>query len=158
PGLAVFQAASERNRLARAPSSRHDASMDPATQGLAAWMPRLIAAWRRSQRLKGPPDRLLPPEVMQVARGIRRLSEGLTRARRLVGAHYMDDRELLGAYLLYFWPVSYAQGRMVLAELDAKARTVLDLGSGPGPLALAAFDAGAQEVWAADRSEPALDL
>ena len=35
---------------------------------------------------------------------------------------------------------------------------MLDLGSGPGPLAFAAMDAGAAEVTAADRSKPALTL
>ena len=70
----------------------------------------------------------------------------------------MDDPRLLGAYLLFYWPLSYAQGRQVLGELHARPRTVLDLGSGPGPLAFAALDAGAAEVTAADRSRPALAL
>jgi ribosomal protein RSM22 (predicted rRNA methylase) len=70
----------------------------------------------------------------------------------------MDDPKLLGAYLLFYWPVSYAQARQALGELPSRPRHVLDLGSGPGPLAFAALDAGAQEVTAADRSKPALTL
>jgi hypothetical protein len=70
----------------------------------------------------------------------------------------MNDPETLAAYLLYFWPISYAQGRHVYSELGSKPRTVLDLGSGPAPLAFAGFDAGATEVMAADRSAPALEL
>ncbi len=89
---------------------------------------------------------------------MRRLSLGLTRERELAGARYMDDPKLLGAYLLFYWPVSYAQARQVLGELPNRPRTVLDLGSGPGPVAFAAMDAGAAEVTAADRSRPALEL
>jgi len=70
----------------------------------------------------------------------------------------MDDSLLLGAYLLFYWPISYAQAREVLGELRVRPRTVLDLGSGPGPLAFAALDAGATEVTAADRSHRALTV
>jgi SAM-dependent methyltransferase len=70
----------------------------------------------------------------------------------------MDDPPLLGAYLLFYWPVSYAQARAALLELGGRARSVLDLGSGPGSLAFASLDAGAAEVTAADRSPAALAL
>jgi len=70
----------------------------------------------------------------------------------------MDDPVLLGAYLLFYWPISYAQARTVLGELAARPRAVLDLGSGPGPFAFAALDAGASQVTAADRSKMALAL
>lgn len=132
--------------------------MDEVSASLALWMPRLVGLYRNLRKVAGPSDTLLPHEVESVARGVRRLSEGLTRKRRLVGVSYMDDPELLSAYLLYFWPVSYAQGRHVLNEIGTRPRAVLDLGSGPGPLALAAFDAGAAEVMAADRSVRAIDL
>jgi SAM-dependent methyltransferase len=132
--------------------------VDAISESLAAWMPRLLALYRKVRHTRGPSDRLSADELQAVARGVRKLSEGLTRGRRLVGAHYLNDPELLSAYLLYFWPVSYAQGRHVLGEIGARPRTVLDLASGPGPLSLAAFDAGATEVLAADRSEGALDL
>ena len=132
--------------------------MDAISQDLERWMPRLLEVFRAHRRTRGPADRLLPDELALVVRGVRRLSEGLTRGRRLVGAHYMDDPELLATYLLYFWPISYAQARHVLQEVGARPRAVLDLGSGPAPLSLAAFDAGAAEVTAADRSELALNL
>jgi ribosomal protein RSM22 (predicted rRNA methylase) len=45
----------------------------------------------------------------------------------------------------------------VLSELPRPPRSALDLGSGPGPLALAALDAGAAEALCADRSARALD-
>lgn len=129
--------------------------MDPISRDLARWMPVLLSTWRGGR--PGPADRLDPRELDEVAGAVRRLSLGLTRKRKLVGAGYMDDRALQAAYLLYFWPVSYAQARHVLGELPGKIRTALDLGSGPGPVAFAAFDVGAREVLAADRSRRALD-
>lgn len=132
---------------------------DAYSKDLERWIPRLIAVWRRARaRREGPPDRLTPPEVKEVGAGVRALSLGLTRERELAGARYMDDARLLGAYLLFYWPVSYAQARQALGELPRRPRAVLDLGSGPGPVAFAALDAGAAEVTAADRSKGALAL
>lgn len=131
------------------------------SKDLERWMPRLIAVWRASRGkggAGGPETRLTPQEVKEVAAGVRQLSLGLTRERQLAGARYMDDPKLLGAYLLFYWPVSYAQARQVLGELPNRPRQVLDLGSGPGPVAFAAMDAGGGQVTAADRSKPALTL
>lgn len=126
---------------------------------LSAWIPRLIAVWRKVRRgPPGPPDRLSPQELKEVGAAVRKLSLGLTRDRELAGARYMDDPKLLGAYLLFYWPVSYSQARQVLGELPHRPRATLDLGSGPGPIAFAALDAGASEVTAADRSKAALEL
>jgi SAM-dependent methyltransferase len=131
-------------------------------EDLAAWMPRLLQAWRAARRgpprggPRPPPDALLPGELREVAAAVTRLSTGLTRERELAGARYLDDERLLGAYLLFYWPVSYLQGRGVLSELPRRPRAVLDLGSGPGPLAFAALDAGAAEVTACDRARGAL--
>ncbi|MBK7858153.1 MAG: methyltransferase domain-containing protein [Archangiaceae bacterium] len=113
---------------------------------LDRWIPRL-------ERAAG--GRL---DLKAVAQAVRTLSMGLTRERELAGARYMDDPKLLAAYLLFYWPVSYAQAREVLGEVGARPRSVLDLGSGPGPMAFAALDAGAADVTAADRSTRALDL
>jgi len=131
-------------------------------QDLARWIPRLLAAWRGGRR--GPPrrgprppdDALLPDELREVGAAVARLSRGLTRERELAGARYLDEERLLGAYLLFYWPISYLQARGTLSELPRRPRAVLDLGSGPGPLAFAALDAGAAEVVAADRSASAL--
>ena len=136
---------------------------DPA-RDLEQWIPRLITVWRQ-HRAKGRPPQgrhgrhqhddegrgLTPDEVREVAAGVKQLSLGLTRERQLAGARYMDDPKLLGAYLLFYWPVSYAQARATLSELTTRPRAVLDLGSGPGPMAFAAMDAGASTVTAADR-------
>lgn len=142
---------------------------DPG-RDLEQWIPRLIAVWRqqrnRGQRApKGrqfdddlPETSLTRDELREVSAGVKQLSMGLTRNRELAGARYMDDPKLLGAYLLFYWPVSYAQSRATLSELGHRPRSALDLGSGPGPLAFAALDAGSGTVVAADRSKPALDL
>jgi SAM-dependent methyltransferase len=138
-------------------------SVRPASADLERWIPRLLAAWRGMRRdarrgPRPPPDRLLPEELREVAAAVERLSHGLTRDRKLAGARYLDDERLLGAYLLFYWPVSYLQARGVLSELPRRPRAVLDLGSGPGPVAFAALDAGAAEAIAADRSARALSL
>jgi SAM-dependent methyltransferase len=126
---------------------------------LEGWVPRLIAVWRKASQSAGKPEeRLTSAELRQVAAGVRRLSLGLTRDRSFAGAKYMDDPLLLGAYLLFYWLISYAQARAVLGELRTRPRRVLDLGSGPGPFAFAALDHGASEVTAADRSKKALAL
>lgn len=148
-----------------------------AARDLDQWIPRLIAVWRQHRRGgkrqddrhhgrghrreafdAAPPGELTRDELREVGAGVKQLSHGLTRDRELAGARYMDDPKLLGAYLLFYWPVSYAQARATLSELTARPRSVLDLGSGPGPLAFAAIDAGAREVVAADRSKAALEL
>ncbi len=129
---------------------------------LARWIPRLLATWRAARKgpprrgPRPPPDALLPDELREVGAAVARLSKGLTRDRALAGARYMDEEKLLGAYLLFYWPVSYLQARGVLSELPARPGRALDLGSGPGPVAFAALDAGAREVIAADRSVRAL--
>ena len=148
--------------------------MGDPTRDLEQWIPRLIAVWRRHRKGGGhktqqhgrhrfdvedlPEASLTKDELREVGAGVKQLSMGLTRNRELAGARYMDDPKLLGAYLLFYWPVSYAQARSTLSELTSRPKSVLDLGSGPGPLAFAALDAGAASVVAADRSKPALDL
>ena len=90
--------------------------------------------------------------------------------RKGAGAGYMDDPDLLGAYLLYYWPVSYLQVSLSLAarpraEAGFAPRRILDLGSGPGPASAAILDAGSaggagrpEEIVLADASRKALDL
>jgi SAM-dependent methyltransferase len=126
---------------------------------LAAWLPRLIRLWRkqaRSQWHDAPAGCLAPAEAKSVAAGIKRLSQGLTRERELAGEFYFSDPVMFGAYLLYFWPVSYTQARLALAALPGLPESVLDLGGGAGPLAAAAYDAGVRQIRLADRSRKAL--
>jgi len=122
------------------------------------WIPRLIAAWRRLRGSAVGERSLTAEERRDVVAGAQRLSHGLTRERELAGARYFEDPQLLGAYLLLYWPVSYAQAASVLREVGGGHGRVLDVGSGPGPLALAALDAGATGALAIDRSAAALDV
>ena len=123
-----------------------------------AWIPRLIAAWRRVRGSAAGEPSLTPEERRDVVAGAQRLSLGLTRERELAGARYFEDPQLLGAYLLLWWPATYAQAASVLRELGGVGGRALDVGSGPGPMALAAVDAGASTVVAVDRSAAALGV
>jgi SAM-dependent methyltransferase len=94
---------------------------------------------------------------------VRDLSRGLTRERELAGERYLSDPDLLGAYLLHFWPVSFVQVSLCLQMIgrlpgERKVETALDLGAGPGAASLALLEAGARRVSACDRSGTALAL
>jgi SAM-dependent methyltransferase len=122
-------------------------------------LPRLVALWRElaaGAALRG--ASLGTRELKEVGAALLRLQRGLTGERGLAGAPYMNDPDLLGAYLLYYWPVSYVETSLAILELGLSPRRVLDLGSGPGPAAAAAIDAGALRVDLADGSERALEL
>lgn len=132
-----------------------------ASLDLNAWIPRLIQAWRQSSGSRGAADRLEPHEVRLVADGVRKLSQGLTGTRKLVGKNYLEDAALLGAYLCYYWPISYIQARFALSQSNSAIRNLqsaLDLGSGPGPLAFALADHGFHDVLALDQSPAALKI
>ena len=117
--------------------------------------PSLCAAWRGN----GDTSPLSTAERARVARSIGTLSGGLTRDRALVGERYLADADLLGAYLLFYWPVSYGQASSVLGELRHRPLgRVLDVGAGPMPMGIAALDAGATAVHAIDRVDQALTL
>ena len=105
----------------------------------------------------GPTDRLRPEELNAVLPALHRLSGGLGGGRGKAGAVYLDEARLEAAYLLHFWPISYAMAAAVLGEgwLPKGAR-VLELGCGPGPLTAALLDAGAEAVLAVDHSAQAL--
>ncbi len=118
------------------------------------------------------------PGRQRTARALLRLQRGLTGERELAGSHYMEENDLLSAYLLYYWPVSYQQISHILAQLPAgvlpQASTngrngisILDIGSGPGPASAAVCDflikrlrlkGEALSVCHADHSEKALSL
>jgi SAM-dependent methyltransferase len=147
--------------------------LDPADRDLARWMPQLLAAFRAARggkRSPPPPrgggqgggstssDRLSRDELKSVGKAVSQLSLGLTRERDLAGERYLEDPRLRAAYLLFYWPVSYAQVRRVLSELRAPLGDVLDLGCGSAPGAFAALEAGATRATGSDRSQTALDI
>jgi SAM-dependent methyltransferase len=118
----------------------------------------LVQAWRG-----GGEGRLTRDEEFAVAARIRDLSRGFTGGRALAGERYLSDRDLLGAYLLHYFPISWCQASLCLSLFfsvtgAAAPRSVLDVGAGPGPVALALLAAGAGAVTAVDRSAGALAL
>jgi SAM-dependent methyltransferase len=125
------------------------------------YIPLLLDLWRQNRRntvAKLPKHTLTQEELHEVAGKVRELSRGLTRNRDLAGERYFNSPGYLGAYLLYFWPISYAQTSILLGEAEDPIHSALDLGSGPGPGSLALLDRGAARVTAADRSKQSLDL
>jgi ribosomal protein RSM22 (predicted rRNA methylase) len=133
----------------------------PFAPDLEALMRRLIG------RYTGGRDVLSDAEVGEVAWGVSSLWEGFTGERQLAGESYLARPELLHAYSLYYLPRSYVQARLAFRHLEANAsaiRRVLDLGSGPGPLLLAAQDAfglarnESSELFAVDHDPKALQL
>lgn len=123
-------------------------------------LPDLLSAWRALHRRAGPPDRLLPDELQAVQTALQRLSNGFGGRRALAGKDYWEDPGLSGAYLLYFWPVSYLQARAALRLSGgiAPGAAVLELGAGPAPMSRALLDAGAGSATVAERSPRALAL
>jgi len=133
------------------------------------YLPLLLKLWRDRSAAR-PLRRDMPArgvaftesELWEAGHAVRDLSRGFTRSRDLAGRSYMDDPRLLGGYLLYFWPVSYAQtwAAAALAGLVSSVSDtrVLDIGSGPGPSSLALADMGMRSVTAIDRSDAGLSL
>jgi SAM-dependent methyltransferase len=133
-------------------------------EGVRALLPDLISLWRDPSgtgvSLPRGSTSLSPREIAGAGAALLRLQRGLTGDRSLAGAAYMEDSDQLGAYLLYYWPISYIQISLALAELSLRPRRLLDLGSGPGPAAFAVFDSDVglamSEIVLADSSPAAL--
>ncbi|WP_296827061.1 class I SAM-dependent methyltransferase [Treponema sp.] len=98
-------------------------------------MPSLVKIWRGSGN-----SILSPRELDRVSNALLRLQRGLTGKRELAGAGYMQENDLLGAYLLYYWPVTFLQVHHAF-ETACNSNKItfsgqvqlLDLGCGPGP-------------------------
>jgi Mitochondrial small ribosomal subunit Rsm22 len=132
----------------------------PAHEDLLRRVPALLSRARALLGLPGgPEDRLAPAEVPWAASAVAKLHDGLIGERRLARSATYDDREHLGAYLLWWWPQSYAKVRAAweLARVgrDGPLR-VLDIGAGAAPAALALLDAAGGEATAVDASRLAL--
>ena len=121
-------------------------------------LPALLARARALLHLPGGPDRELGKrELPRAAEAVLALHAGLVGDRTLArpgtyqGAH-------LGAYLLWWWPQTYAKTRAALrmAPMPQGPR-ILDLGAGPAPAAIAALDELGGTALAVDASAAALD-
>ena len=130
---------------------------------LSNHIPNLLARARALLRLPGgPPDELSPAEMSRAGRAVESLHRGLVARRELARASTYDDPTHLGAYLLWWWPQTYAKVRATLEMARAAGalpRTqprLLDVGSGPAPAAIAVLDAFGGQAVAVDASEAAL--
>ena len=139
-----------RRPLAAPPRhATHRPVLPPGTleRDLARRVPALLSRARALLRLPGgPADRLAKGELAKAAAAVSALHLGLVGERTLAKAATYDEAAHLGAYLLWWWPQSYAKVRAALALrpglLEGLQGTapLLDLGAGPGPAAFAALD------------------
>src|SRR5207253_5978638 len=122
-------------------------------------IPKLLERARALMKLSGgPPDELAKSELATAARLVEKLHEGLVGDRALAKPQTYRG-ELLGAYLLWWWPQTYVkvQAALRMAVLPlTRAPRILDVGSGPGPAAIAAVDLLGGEATCFDLSEEAL--
>ncbi|HKC61578.1 MAG TPA: small ribosomal subunit Rsm22 family protein [Myxococcales bacterium] len=112
----------------------------------------------------GPDDRLARAELRRCARAVEDLHEGLVGRRELARASTYGQPAHLAAYLLWWWPQTYAKVRAALAlarsagalqGLPGQPR-ILDVAAGPGAAGLALLDALGGTALALDQSAAAL--
>lgn len=116
-------------------------------------VPLLVGVWRRFHKLAGPGDVLQTREFRTVVEAVQKIQKGFE-----TGKDYFQDKDILGAYLLYYWMIHYQQGMSLINEIPSTPRRVLDICSGPAPMAFAALKHGAVDVTAIDRNQAALQL
>jgi len=95
-------------------------------------------------------------EIKPAAAAVLALHDGLVGERVLARPETYRG-EMLGAYLLWWWPQTYAKTEAALrmAPMPRQPR-ILDVGAGPGPAALAAVDLLGGEATCFDLSDDAL--
>lgn len=133
-------------------------------KNLERHIPSLVTLWKQKEGGASLSDK----EYKSVSSSLLSLQRGLTGKRDLIGVNYMEDKAYLGAYLLYYWPVSYLQVsyaalsvRSEIAALcEAAAREsrplrILDLGSGPGPACAAVTDICLDALGSLSEAQPA---
>ena len=123
-------------------------------------MKREIELWRQLTGRRAGPPALTPEERAIVVRGIKKLSVGFGGGRNIAGQRYLDDPALLGAYLLFFGPVSERQAASALRRsgIGALEGRALDVGTGAGSVARALVAKGIGEVVGIDHSDAAVRL
>jgi SAM-dependent methyltransferase len=124
---------------------------------LESYVPALLQRARALLALPGgPPHELSRAEVAPAARAVLELHEGLVGDRLLANPRTYEGARL-GAYLLWWWPQTWVKMQAALRMVALpRAPRILDVGSGPGPAALAAMDALGGEATCFDVSEAAL--
>lgn len=118
------------------------------TKNLDKHIPTLISLWRKNEEKKP----LNQSEIKVLSQSLLNLQRGLTGERKLAGQNYMSDKNLFGAYLLYYFPVSYLQIQTVVETFETAENTaistnsknncikILEIGSGPAPGTVAICD------------------
>ena len=106
----------------------------------------------------GPPTALGRDELRPAALAVEALHRGLVGGRELARPKTYDDPAHLGAYLLWWWPQTYAKvsSALRLAPCLPRPARILDVGAGPAPAALSILDVLGGEAVAIDASEAAL--
>jgi len=134
--------------------------MQDINKNLSKHIPTLISLWRKN----GKNYPLNQQEIKTLSTSLVTLQRGLTGERKLAGQSYMSDKNLFGAYLLYYFPVSYLQIQTVVEALEttnienknnvistlrhSSVTTssitdnikILEIGSGPAPGTVAILD------------------
>ena len=130
---------------------------------LSQHVPALLQRARALLGLGGGPERsLAPAELRRAARAVEALHGGLVARRELARPETYDDPSHLGAYLLWWWPQTYAKVRALLrmaraaGALPRQVPRVVDLGAGPAPAAIAVLDELGGDAVALDASAAAL--
>jgi SAM-dependent methyltransferase len=120
-------------------------------------LPRLLARARALLKLPGgPAAELSRAELPRAAKAVLALHQGLVGERELARPETYQGAAL-GAYLLWWWPQTYAKTRAALRMFAApKSPRMVDLGAGPGAAATAALDELGGAALAFDASEAAL--
>lgn len=90
-------------------------------------------------------------------RSLLALQRGLTGDRKLAGSSYMDDPDMLEAYVDYYGHVSRAQALRICSITGIRPVSVLDMGSGPGSVSIALSEIGARRFHLVDASRLALE-
>ena len=88
------------------------------------------------------------------------LSKAFTSQRSSRAKNYFNQPKFRSAYLLYFFLQTYEKVLFCLnksIKLGFKIDNVLDLGSGPGPAAIAALNLGSKSVTLVDQNKKSLN-
>lgn len=108
-------------------------------------MPEIIKFWRKKTKLAGPADRLQTREFAAMSLAVKEMHEG-------------KSGDLLGAPLLYYWPIHFQEALSILGEIPTPFSRVLDVGSGLCSASFAASKYGADEITAVGENEEALRI